>query len=280
MFNWFDANDWPCSVMRVNCCVVLLMSFIAYTLQPDARAETIILQNDTAVADAPGAVQTGFVEGDIAASIFELPPGVDAFKIKTVQALIMSDPKNGVATIFDVQLYCGMPSSTPPTSIIEGAAMVPDWMNHLDVSNEGWVVRSGSPFAIGLRYNWGIEGIDSFNGHVVADGDGCQIGKNLAYDATTDSWLDPCLLGAPGDFIIRVEGESIPSMAPFGDFNGDGFVDMSDFAALQRCLSLPEGTEVTAECLAAFDCDRSGRVDARCSPVRDLRSRTHGCRRP
>lgn len=195
--------------------------------------------------------------------MFELPPGVEAMKINTVQALWMVDPAyGGLHTICDLNLYCGtLPDPGAPTSSILGVALTPGYLNEVDLSNDDWIVRSGSPFAVGFRYSWAVGDIDGGSTHIVADTDGCQPGKNMVYDSATSSWVDPCDFGVPGDFVIRVTGDVIPSKAPFGDFNADGSVDMVDFAELQRCLSAP-GYTPTAECIAAFDCDRDGLVDS------------------
>lgn len=258
MFDWYHASRWSSSMMRINCCVLLMMTFIIYTTQ-DAQAETVVLQHDTVADGAGAAVMTGFQTGDVAASLFTLPPGVEAMKITSVDAVMAVDPAYGaLETVCDLQLYCSGSMDTP-SAMKEGGMFNPG-LNSMDVSSDGWIVRSD--FAIGLRYRWAVGDIDHKSTHVVTDVDGCQAGVNLVYDAAADEWIDPCTHGIPGDFAIRVTGEPILSKAPFGDFNADGwFVDMIDFAAFQRCMTLPAGTTTSAECLAAFDCDRDSRVD-------------------
>ncbi len=92
MFDWFKATYWPGSIMRVNCSVLILMSFIVYTLQSEASGETITLQNDVLAQGTSAAVQTGFQANDIAASVFNLPPGVEAMKITRVDLVMQVDP--------------------------------------------------------------------------------------------------------------------------------------------------------------------------------------------
>ncbi len=216
------------------------------------------LQHDTVTSGGNAAVMTGFRAGDIAASVFTLPPGVQAMKIKSIDAIMGVDPTYGaVETICDLQLYCGGTLDTP-TATKEGGAFNPG-VNRMDLSTEGWIVRSD--FAIGLRYNWAVGDIDHKSTHIVTDLDGCQSGANYAFDAVTGEWLDPCAQGVPGDFAIRVTAEVIPSRAPFGDFNHDDSVDMADFGAFQRCMTVDSGTSTSPDCLVAFDCDDDGRVD-------------------
>jgi len=264
MLRAWSARSPVCALLRINCSVLMTLVLIVKPVE-NLRAEEIVLQNDSLLEGQDAAYMEGFEAHDIGAAVFELPEGVDAFRIDKVQILFLTSDEAAFETFVDIHLYAGvLPDPGAPVLTIPGAGLFPGMVNEALPSavGENWLVyRTDGPFAVGVEYLFALAGaIDPTTGHLATDTNGCQSGKNMACDTATQTWFDPCSLVTPGNFVIRLVGEAFASMAPFGDWDDDGDVDQDDFSAWQQCYTGDFG-EATPECGVAFDCDRNGRVD-------------------
>lgn len=90
---------------------------------------------------------------------------------------------------------------------------------------------------VGIQYVTEFQNpVTSQSGHVVVDGEGCWSNTNLVYDAASDTWIDPCAQGLTGNFAIRVQFEPLcPDKV--GDIEGDGDIDVRDFAPFQAAFT-------------------------------------------
>jgi|GEM_PF-1809516 len=241
--------------MRLQCCFLVVFLLFADVLQ----AQQVTWQNDTAAAGQDGTIQTGFASGDIGAAVFDVPCGMLPLQIKKVQVLWRSQVGPTTQVMTHVHVYgSGAPVPGSPLFTGEGALMTAGYMNEFSVPGQGWTVNQ-SPFTIGIEYINDLgQPVDTSSGHLTTDADGCQPGKNLIYNSATVQWIDPCAFGMLGDFVIRVVFEPMGTGC-FLDSDCDSDVDMSDFAALQGCLS-GDGATAVQECLV-FDCNGDGDVD-------------------
>lgn len=104
-----------------------------------------------------------------------------------------------------------------------------------------FVPADGPNLGIGLMYVTEFEqAVGPSSTHIVVDNAGCWPGYNLVYDYSADEWVNPCGLGMPGNFGIRVVFEPL-CPERLGDNDGDFDIDMHDFAMLQTAFTGPTG---------------------------------------
>jgi hypothetical protein len=99
----------------------------------------------------------------------------------------------------------------------------------------------GPHVGIGLMYvtEWQYA-VWSGSTHIVVGNQGCWPGYNLVYDYSAQEWVNPCALGMPGNFAIRVVFEPLCPQR-LGDNDGDFDIDLRDYAMLQREATGPTG---------------------------------------
>ncbi len=168
-----------------------------------AHADTsTLLQNETLVNGQAGAIQLGFLAGDIGAAVLEASPGDYPLNLCTVQILIadstgipLNTVRDYVITIYDNgNVNPGSPIFTSaPTTL--GANV----FTELDVSAQGIVINSGK-FTVGARP---VSGALPAEPNLVTSINGCQTGKNRIRDVNSGLWFDGCNLGISGQLAIR-----------------------------------------------------------------------------
>jgi len=167
-----------------------------------ARAGEVTLQNETLVDGTSGAIQLGFIAGDIGAAVLEAPTGDYPLDLLRIQILIadssglpLNTVRDYVITVYDNgNVNPGTPIFTSaPTTL--GANV----FTELDVSAQGIQFASG-PFTIGAR---AVSGSVPAEPNLVTSLDGCQSGKNRIFDTFTSTWFDGCTLGISGQLAIR-----------------------------------------------------------------------------
>jgi len=101
-----------------------------------------------------------------------------------------------------------------------------------------WANTASAGSQIGLEYQMGLPGIVSVNFSDVAGGQAGVYDPVTNLDESEKYNADPCfasfdLNGEPNlwDFhLMSINGRWIPPVWPAGDLDGDGFVDLYDFA--------------------------------------------------
>jgi len=229
-----------------------------------SAAQEIVLQNDSLQAGQTGAIQAGFAPGEVGAAVFD-PVQLYPIRIRAIQILWLSLSGGTPPTLARaLTVYRGgTPSTVQELVSWEGPVLEDGFLNEFRTEPKTNIpidipLASG-PFTIGLEFD---EAPNPTNGpSLVTDVDGCQWGKNLIY-AIPGGWRDACSFGIRGDFVIRcvVVQDTTPPLR--FDFDGDGDVDLTDFAFFQICFTGSAGdcTQRPAFCCDA-DADGDGDVD-------------------
>src|SRR5262249_40846374 len=175
-----------------------------------ALADSLELRNDSLADGGTGAIQAGFVAGEIGGAVFNPDASLFPMQITHVQIFWRSVFGGGPDTLgAAIKFYQGGTGSPPhPTEVfsIPGPVLSDGFLNDFDVTPLSINFNSG-PFAIGFQFD-SSPGL--FDPSLVTDTDGCQVGKNLIF-AIPGGWTNGCSLGIRGDFVIRciVETSSI-----------------------------------------------------------------------
>lgn len=241
------------SLLRPLLCVFLTLEI---SLPRTHAGREIAWRNDTLASGQMGVVQAGFVQSDIGLAVFEIPCSMLPLHVRSVQAFWRSQGGSAAQLMSHVRVY-EMNGDVPGSVLFsaEGVVVTGGYLNEFTPSD--WVIDT-SRFGIGFEYVTALEQtISTASVHLVTDNDGCRIGKNRIYSASSAQWLDPCLLGMNGDLAIRLVFED-SSLFCFGDSDCNDTVDLDDFASFQRCFSASSAAR--QECLA-HDCDKDGDVD-------------------
>jgi hypothetical protein len=235
--------------MRCNCCALILLFPFAEKLQ----ARDFLIKNDSLQEGQTGYIQTGFVNGDIGAAVFDLPCGFFPLKIKALQIYWRAQAEPASQVMAHVRVYPnGAPNPGQALYSAEGAIMTAGYMNEIAAPSPTWILPAG-PFTVGIEYVTDLDApVGAWSGHLTSDSDGCQPGRNLVFDSASAQWLNLCALGMSGDLVIRVLAQPTSARC-FGDANCDGDVDLLDYLMFQTCFSGPDA-EATSAC-QLFDCD-------------------------
>lgn len=123
-----------------------------------------------------------------------------------------------------------------------------------------FVPADGPNLGIGLMYVTEFEHpVDSSSTHIIVDNAGCWPGYDLVYDYSAQQWVNPCALGMPGNFGIRVVFEPL-CPERLGDNDGDFDIDLRDFAMLQAAYTGPTG-DVFGTAAVYVDLDNNYAID-------------------
>lgn len=127
----WSGRDWACALMRVNCAALLLLS--QYTVgKAMAEGGQVIIQNDSFIEGQEVAYPSGFREQDIGAAVFELPEGIDAFRIDGIQ-IFWSSAETAFDTFVNIHLYQGaMPDPGTPVATLPGVGMSATVLNQAE----------------------------------------------------------------------------------------------------------------------------------------------------
>lgn len=192
------------------------------------QAGELLLQNETLVNGQTGAIQLGFIAGDIGAAVLEASPGDYPLTLLRLQILIadssglpLNTVRDYVITVYDNgNVNPGTPVFTSATTTL-GANV----FTELDISAQNIVIPSGK-FTVGAR---AVTGSTPMEPNLVTSLGGCQFGKNRIFDTFSQTWFDGCTLGISGQLAIRAVvhpdggggGGNPPSISVLSPDNGD-----------------------------------------------------------
>lgn len=195
--------------------------------------EEVLLRNDSLENGDTGAIQLGFVPGEIGAATFFAPPELFPIQIKSVQFFWTSFQGGQTDSLQEAILVYegGLPNPGPPIFESAGPVMVDGFLNEFDLSPFNLIIEEPGPFTVGLQFSDDAPNGNPLAPSLVTDINGCQAGLN-PINAIPGGWLDICLFGVSGDLVIRavVEPTEVPCTA---DFNMDGTLNVLDFVAFQ-----------------------------------------------
>jgi len=166
-----------------------------------AWAAEIELRNDSLAEGGSGAIQAGFVAGEIGAAVFNPDPSLFPMQVTRVQIFWRSFFGGQPDTLGRaIKFYQGGSPAPPPVQVfsLDGPVLTDGFLNEFDVTPFNINFSSG-PFAIGFQFDTSPT---IFDPSLVTDTDGCQNGKNLLF-AVPGGWSNGCSLGISGDFVIR-----------------------------------------------------------------------------
>lgn len=254
MFGWFRASHWPSSIMRVNCCVLLMMAFIAYTLQEAQGADTpatYTWQLERMQEGTNGALIQVLRPNDIVAAfqdvpLYLFPMGVESIRVACqVPPGQFGEPLRVLPVIYNADGYVRYVGNTDVAIAPGGFADIP-LTEMYDVDREinapvvlDWtdaVSEDGTGFYVGFQIVGPLYGgtMTDSSPNLVSAMQDVFTGFNVW--GRGQEWGDMSQLGLPGNMGIR------PVMRPFcpaiiGDIDGDGDIDNDDLAELNAAIA-------------------------------------------
>lgn len=190
-------------------------------LAPWASANTVTLQND---AGLPGTPCTCFISGEEVGAWLTSPCDGTLTAVEIGWASQFGGAPDSTETA--IRVYDGTTFPTPG-AVLQNADTSPAQILGPTLSDGGInqftgfnvPITSGQTVAASLEFFNTNDG-NQFAASVVSDGDGCQNGLNAA-NAIPGGWNDACLLGVPGDWIIRAvvdcdKGIDVPAASDWG----------------------------------------------------------------
>jgi len=194
----FGRNGRGRAVSRI----LLAGAVAALASAPAARADEVELRNDSLADGATGALQIGFIEGEIGGAVFNPDPALFPLTIKKVRIFWRSFTGGQPDTLGRALRFYRGGAESPPAPVLvaslDGPVLTDGFLNEFDVSPLNIVFASG-PFTIGFQFD---SSPGFFSPTLVTDVDGCQIGKNVIF-AIPGGWTNGCVFDISGDFVIR-----------------------------------------------------------------------------
>lgn len=182
----------------------MLVPALLLGLAPAALATDKVYQNDSIGDGSQAAVQAGFVQNEIAASVFTVPAGDGTVFLREAQVLFFNALGLGTTRNVRVLVYAsgavnpGAPIFTSPIF-----TFLPGGANVVDLSGASLEMAPGQTFTVGLKFEQG-NGLDLPSlTSVVTDTNGITANKNRVF-AVPGGWVTAESLGITGDFGIRV----------------------------------------------------------------------------
>ncbi|MFH0980380.1 MAG: C1 family peptidase [Planctomycetota bacterium] len=207
----------------------------------DYNKKVILLHFASTVSNLVGAANRGYVlVKNPAGSPTYLNTGVRPTLYTCYDFEVTLDNAAGL-----VQLYIdGQPRLDPPVAVLESGARRMDYFGLQAIAN-GAVNGASTVFSL-----------DAFELCVRG---GAAVPAQV-YDCNANGTLDECdvVAGTSRD----CDSDGVPDECQvFGDFDRDGAVDLTDYAAFSGCITGPDGQR-TPECvLGDFDCDEDVDLD-------------------
>lgn len=201
-----------------------------------------VLQADRLAPNGTVAVQLGFVNGEIGAVTFIIPPALLPARVTGAQIFWRSGQGLSTNSIQDaILVYRGIPGQPGFSLLYESdpPQLTDGFLNQFELP-DGPVIQpavSGPTYAtVGLRFNDAAGGRFS-EASIVSDNLGCLGNTSFVYDVIFNQWRSFCFYGGNGVFVIRaiVEKYVAPCVA---DFNTDRVVDDSDFVIFAQSYNL------------------------------------------
>lgn len=189
------------SLFRRGIAALAVLAGATFAAGPASGAE-IELRNDSLLDGGSGAVQAGFVAGEIGGAVFSPDPSLFPLQVTRVQIFWRSFFGGQPDTLGRAIKFYQGGTGNPPTPVevfsLDGPVLADGFLNEFDVTPFDINFASG-PFTIGFQFDTSPT---LFDPSLVTDTDGCQAGKNVIF-AIPGGWTNGCSLGISGDFVIR-----------------------------------------------------------------------------
>jgi hypothetical protein len=171
-----------------------------------APATEVVVQNDSLGAGDQGIIQAGFDAGESAAAWLTSPCNGDIVAVQVFwRSLTGTEPQSveESITIFEAGSF---PVPGAELSTIVGPVMTDAVFNEFRFLDENQTIPLNVPVTNGQTFVVSFKFLNDPNPaagpSVVNDVDGCQGGRN-GIDAAGLGWVNACLLGVGGDWVIR-----------------------------------------------------------------------------
>ncbi len=146
-----------------------------------------------------------FVPNEQAGAIFDIPAADYPIEILKVR-IGWGSQFGGSPDVLEnaINIYAaGLPDPGAPIFQLVGPQLTDGVINEFDLEPlPGQILINSGPFSVTVDFFNQNSG-DPFAPTMVNDGNGCQLGKNLVL-AQPGGWLDACLLGVTGDWVVSV----------------------------------------------------------------------------
>jgi hypothetical protein len=223
----------------------------------------VTVRNDSLVEGELGMIQTGFVAGESAAVWLNSPCDGNIVAVQVYWRSVTGTAPQSLEDSISIFESGAFPVPGTLLEIIEGPVMTDSVINEFRYLDENQTiplivpVTTGQGFVVSFKF---LNGPDPVSGpSVVTDADGCQAGKNTI-DEITIGWIDVCLLGVSGDWVIRAvvdcgalpgaccqvggtcaDGLTEPQCSSAGGaFQGEG-TECGSITCTEACCFLPSG---------------------------------------
>jgi hypothetical protein len=188
----------------LRCLGVTWAVFLA--LPAGARADEVVVQNDSVTDFGQVAIQAGFAADERAAAWLTSPCDGD---IVAVQMLWQSLSGNTPPMAGDsISIHAAGTFPVPGTllELLPAPLLSDGFLNEFRYVDEAGTVPLVVPvdenelFVVSFRF---AEAPGGGGASVVTDINGCQAGKNGLFAIPPSTWFSSCMLGLSGDFVIR-----------------------------------------------------------------------------
>jgi|GEM_PF-1940407 len=196
-----------------------------------ASAADVLLKNDSLTDGSQGAIQGGFVEGEIGAAVLAAPDAAQyPLLLKNIQVFVDKTAASAPPTM-TVQLFVwttttiGGADPTPASAVYTSPLLsfTEGAFNQWDISAAN--VQVTGPFTVGCKVvdNTFISLFQGNQPNLVTDTNGCQGTKNYVYAKQPNNtflWQGLCGFGVSGDLAIRVTAQTGLAAGQFIDLGG------------------------------------------------------------
>ncbi|MGB0716688.1 MAG: hypothetical protein ACPGXK_12465 [Phycisphaerae bacterium] len=175
-------------------------------------AQEVTVQNDSLAKGQTGNVQAGFVAGESAAVWLTSPCDGNIVAVQVFWRSLVGTAPQSIEDSISLLAGGGFPTPGPALttigavpSVIVGPVMTDGVFNEFRFLDENQVqplttpISKGDEFVVAFRF---FNSPSALGPSVVTDTNGCQNGKNSLF-AIPGGWLNSCILGVTGDFVIR-----------------------------------------------------------------------------
>ena len=164
-----------------------------------AAAQNVVLQNDSVTDFSSVVIQAGFASNERAASWLT---ATCSGELTSVRIFWQSLTGGAPASLQD-SINISEPGVFPePGSLIRslsGPQLIDGVLNEFSLV-PAVPITDGEQVVVDMRF---LDGPPATGPSVVTDSDGCQANSNAVFAIPPGLWIDPCLLGISGDFVIR-----------------------------------------------------------------------------
>lgn len=183
--------------------LVLLLSFSSAVLGAE-----VVTQNDSAPAAGGGVSLPAFVPGENAAVWLTAAKAGDIVAVQVDWRSMFGGAPSSIETAIYVFRAGTFPTPGPLVATITTPTLFDGMLNEYRHLDPGLTIPLQVPVAAGEVFVVAIEFLNSNAGgspfvpSVTYDADGCQLGLGSVLPMP-GPWTDTCLLGVPGDIVIR-----------------------------------------------------------------------------